>query len=119
MTSRHSGENRSGLLENELRQYSKEEGVTMADSVDLRTRVKKLGAKEQARRKKCKLRFSVIKKNEAFQNSHMIVGVKKLLRAGMVSARTWGVLLSLFMELYGLEEEEFSTLATQYWAKRG
>ena len=37
------------FLENELRQYSKEEGVTMADrvetlGVDLRTRVKKLGA---------------------------------------------------------------------------
>ena len=39
-----------GLLENELRQFSREEGVTMAYSVDslgvdLRTRVKKLGAK--------------------------------------------------------------------------
>ena len=42
-----------GFLEDERRS-------TMADSmetlgVDLRTRVKKLGAKEQARRKKCKL----------------------------------------------------------------
>ena len=59
-----------GLLEDELRQYSKE-GVTMADSVetvgvDLRTRVKRLGANEQARRKKCKLRFSIIKKKKAF-----------------------------------------------------
>ena len=46
-----------GFLDNELRQFSKEEGVTVADSVDtlgvdLRTRVKKLGAKEKARRKK-------------------------------------------------------------------
>ena len=85
-----------GFLENELRQYSKEEGVTMADSlktlgVDLRTRVKKLGAKEQARRKKCKVRFSLIKHNKAFQKSFMKVGVKKLSRAGMVPARTWGV----------------------------
>ena len=37
-----------GFLENELLQYSKEEGVTMADSVetlgvDLRARVKRLG----------------------------------------------------------------------------
>ena len=45
-----------GFLENELRQFSREEGVTLADSVetlgvDLRTRVKRLGAKEQARRK--------------------------------------------------------------------
>ena len=41
-----------GCLENELRQFSREEGVTLADSVetlgvDLRTRVKRLGAKEK------------------------------------------------------------------------
>ena len=46
------------FLEEELRQCSKEEGVTMADSVetlgvDLRTGVKRLGAKEKSRRKKC------------------------------------------------------------------
>ena len=85
-----------GFLEDELRQCSKEEGVTLADSVetlgvDLRTRVKKLGAKEKARRKKCKVRFSLIKKNKAFQKNCMKVGVKKLLRAGMVPARTWRV----------------------------
>ena len=61
-----------GFLESELRQYSKAEGVTVAGSVetlgvDLRTRVKKLGAKEQARKRKCKVRFSIIKKNKAFQ----------------------------------------------------
>ena len=43
-----------------MRQFSKEEGVALADSVetlgvDLRTRVKRLGAKEKARRKKCKV----------------------------------------------------------------
>ena len=53
---------------------SREEGVTLADSVDilgvdLRTRVKKLGAKEKARRKKCRVRFSLIKKNKVFQKS--------------------------------------------------
>ena len=139
-----------GFLEDELRQHSKE-GVTMADSVetlgvDLRPKVKKLGAKEQARRKKCKLTFSIIKKNKAFQKSYMKVGVKKLLRAGMVPARTWRVhaveiapterlkwrrqmaaaaagiksttSLSLFMEAFGLEvEEDLSTLATLYWAE--
>ena len=52
-----------GFLEEELRQCSKEDGVTMADSVetlgvDLRTRGKNLGAKEKARRMKCKVRFS-------------------------------------------------------------
>ena len=50
-----------------------------------------MGAKEEARRKKCKLRFSIIKKNKAFHKNYMKVGVKKLLRAGMVPARTWGV----------------------------
>ena len=46
--------------------------------VDLRTRVKKLGAKEKARRKKCKVRFSLIKKNKVFQKSCTMVGVEKL-----------------------------------------
>ena len=64
----------------------------MADSletlgVDLRTRVKKFGAKGKARRK-WKVRFSIIKKNSAFQKNYMKVGVKKLLRAGMMPART-------------------------------
>ena len=71
-----------GFLEDELRQYSREDGETMAGSVktlgvDLRIRVKKLGAKEQARRKKCKLRFSIIQKNKAFQKNYIKVGVKK------------------------------------------
>ena len=83
-----------GFMENELRQFSKE-GVTLADSVetlrvDLRTRVERLGAKEQARRKKWKVRFPIIEKNKAFQKSYMKVGVKSLLRAGMMPARTWG-----------------------------
>ena len=68
----------------------------MADSVetlgvDLRTRFKKkLGAKEKVRRRKCKVRFSNIKKNKAFQKNYMKVSVKKLPRAGMMPARTWG-----------------------------
>ena len=83
-----------GFLENELRQFSREEGVTWADSVetlgvDLKTRVNKLGAKEKARRKKCNVRVSIIKKNEAFPKNYMKVCVKKLLRAGMMPARTW------------------------------
>ena len=49
-----------GFLENELSQFSKEEGVALAESVetlgvDLRTRVKRLGAKEKARRKKVQI----------------------------------------------------------------
>ena len=54
-----------GFLENELRQFSREEGVTPADSVetlgvDFRTRLKSVGAKEKARKKKCSVRFSLI-----------------------------------------------------------
>ena len=90
------------------------------------------------------VRFSLFKKNEAFQKSYMKVGVKKLVRAGMMPARTWAhavgmspterlklriqmaaatgkkstTSLSLFKETYGLEvEEELSTMATQYWAE--
>ena len=139
-----------GFLSNGRSQISKEEGGTLADNVetlgvDLRTRVKRFGAKEKAMRKKCKLRFSVIEKNKAFQNIYMKVGVKKLLRAGMMPARTWMVhavgmapterlklrrqmaaaagnksttFLSLFMEADGLEvEEELSTMANQFWAE--
>ena len=50
-----------------------------------------MGAKEKARRKKCNLRFSIFKKNKALQKNNMKVDVKKLLRAGMMSARTWEV----------------------------
>ena len=83
-----------GFLENELRQFSREEAVTLAESVetlgvDLRTRMKRLGAKEKARRKKCKLRFSIVKKNRAFRKSYVKVCVNKLQRAGMMPTRTW------------------------------
>ena len=83
-----------GFLENELSQFSMEEGVTLADSVetlgvDLRTKIKKLGVKEKARRRMCKVTFSIIKKNKVFQKNCMKVSVKKLLCAGMLPARTW------------------------------
>ena len=66
--------------------------MTRADSVEtlgleLRTRVKTLGAKEKAIRKKCKVRFSIIKKNKTSQKNCMKVGVKKLLRARMMPAK--------------------------------
>ena len=65
-----------GFLENERSQFSKEEGMTLADSaetlgVDLRTRVKRFGAEEKARREKCKVRFSIFNKDKAFQKSYM------------------------------------------------
>ena len=83
-----------GFLENEPSQFSEEEGVTLADSVktlgvDLRTRVKKLEAREKARRTKCKVRFSIVKKNKVVLENYMKLGVKKLRRAGMMPARTW------------------------------
>ena len=140
-----------GFLEDELRQSSKQ-GVTLADSVetlgvDLRTRVKRLGAKEKERRNKCKERFSIIKKNKAFQKSYIKVGVIKLLRAGMVQARTWRehavgmapterlklrrqmaaaaaagkksmTSLSLFIEACGLEVEEERSLDKEMVANK-
>ena len=78
-----------GFLQDKLHQCSKEEGVTLADSVetlaiDFKTRVKR-------QKKKCKVRFSIIKKMNAFWKNYMKVGVEKLFRAIMVPARTWGV----------------------------
>ena len=63
-----------GYFERELRQCSKEKGVTLAESVEtlgvhLRTKVKRLGAKKI--KKKCRARFSPIGKINDFQkNSH-------------------------------------------------
>ena len=37
------------------------------------------------------MRFSLVKKNKTFQTNYMQVGVKKLLLAGMMPARTWEV----------------------------
>ena len=83
-----------GFLESELSQFSSE-GVTLGDSVGnawrLENKSKKFRCKEKARRKTCKVRFSLIKKNKAFQKNYMKVGAKKLLRAGMMPARTWRV----------------------------
>ena len=63
-----------GFLDNELRQCSNEGGVTMAESVeslgvDLRTSVKRLGVTEKSE-KKCKVRFSLIKKNSLPKEQH-------------------------------------------------
>ena len=60
-----------GFLEDDLLQCSKEQGVTMADgvetlAVDMEVKVKKLGVKEKARRRKCEVIFSFITKNKAF-----------------------------------------------------
>ena len=38
-----------GFLENELRQFSREEGVTLADSMETRTIVKRLGGKRKSK----------------------------------------------------------------------
>ena len=46
--------------------------------VDLRTRVKRLGVNENSRRKKCKVRLSLLSKNKDLQKNYMKVGVKKL-----------------------------------------
>ena len=53
--------------EERYQESSKKEGVVVAMSVetlgvDLRTRTKQLEAKERSRRKKCEVRFSLIRK---------------------------------------------------------
>ena len=45
-------------------------------------------AKEKARRK-CDVRFSLVTKNRLFQKNYTWIGVRKLLRTGLVLARAW------------------------------
>ena len=54
------------------------------------TRTRQLGAKEKARRKMCDVRFSLIRDNRVFQENYMRIGVRKLLRVGLVRAGVWG-----------------------------
>ena len=55
----------------------------------------------------------LIKNNKVFQKNYMKVGVKKLLRAGMVPARTWGV------HAVGIAPTERSKLRRQMTAAAG
>ena len=82
------------FLEGNFKKYS-EEGVGLVDSVetlvmDPRTRTKKLGAKEKARRRTCDVKVASAKKNHSFKKNYMKVEVRKLLRTGLVPARVWG-----------------------------
>ena len=90
-----------GFLEEELLQCSKGEGVTMASSVetlgvDFRKRVKRLGVKEKAGRKKCKVRFSLIMKNKVFQKDlheswcQEVVASRHDTSKDLGSPRSWG-----------------------------
>ena len=125
-----------GFLENEPSQFSKG-GVTLADSVetlgvDLRTRVKRLEAKEKARRKKVQgWVLDYQEEMRLFQKNYMKLVSRSCFHAGMMPARPWEAQvgmspiqaaaagkksttsLSLFMEAYGIEvEEELSTMTT-------
>ena len=57
--------------------------------VEIRTRTKQLGAKENVRRRKCDVRFSFTRRNRVFQKNYMRSGVEKLLQMGLVPARLW------------------------------
>ena len=105
--------------------------------MDLRTSVKRLGAKEKARRKKYKLRCSITKKNLEFSRKELLEGGRQEAATcrhdasknvgGACSRQTAAAAgkksttsLSMFMEACGLEvEEELSTTATQFWAEGG
>ena len=58
--------------------------------VNLRTRTKQSGTKEQARRKKCDVRFSIASGNRVFEKNCMRIGVRKLSRRSVVLARVRG-----------------------------
>ena len=60
----------------------------------------------------CIVRF-FFKKNKAFLKSYMKVGIKKLLRAGTMPARTWGV------HAVGMSPTERSKLRRQMAAAAG
>ena len=84
-----------GLLEDELRLCSKE-GVTVADrvetlGVDLETRVKRLGVKEKNDKEEVQGEILAHQEEQGLPKELDEGAVKKLLRAGMVPARTWGV----------------------------
>ena len=80
-------------LEVKFRDCSKREGVGPADSmetlgVDMRTRTKKLGVKEKARRRrKCDVRVSTARSNRVFQRNNSRIGARKLLRMGIASRK--------------------------------
>ena len=67
-----------GFLEDELRQCSKEERVTVADSgetlgVDLRTRVNNLGAKETSEKEKVQSEILAHQEEQGFPKNYMKV----------------------------------------------
>ena len=77
--------------------------------VDLRTRFKRFGAKEKTRRKKSKVRFSIIKRNKSFRRTWRAHAVKMVLterfqlRRQMAAAagKKSTTSLSLFMAAFG------------------
>ena len=85
-----------GFLKEELRQCSTEEGVTTADSVetlgvDLRKQESKGWGQKKNEEEEVQGEILDHQENKAFHKSYTKVVVKKLLRAGMVPARTWRV----------------------------
>ena len=67
----------------------------MADSVetlgvDMRTRVKRLGVKKKAWRKNCKVRFSLMKKNKAFQKELHESGCQEVVTSGCDASKDLG-----------------------------
>ena len=81
-------------LEEKFQECSKREEAGLATSVetlgvDLRRRTVQPGAKEKARRQKCDLKFSFARRSRVFQLNYMRIGVRKLLRMGLVFARVW------------------------------
>ena len=90
----------------------REEGVTVADSVetlgvDLRTRVERGWEQKNKREERsAQLDSRLSRRIKHFKKSYMNLSVKKLLRAGMVPARTWGLQAVDMARTERLEVEE-------------
>ena len=56
--------------------------------VDTRTRIKKLGAKEKAKRKKCRVRVSLIKKKKSLSEKLFESGCQEAVKSGHGAAKT-------------------------------
>ena len=75
-------------LELKFQKCSKKKEVALETNVenlgvDLRMSTKQLGAKEKPRRKKCDVRFSLIRKHRIFQKNYRRTGVRQFAEDGL------------------------------------
>ena len=99
------------FLEDELRQCSKEEGLTFTDSVetlgvDLRRSVKRLRTKEKARRKNCKVSSADHQEEQGFPEELHEDGCQEVATSGYGGSEDVESACSLFGPFRNIEIEE-------------